>query len=63
MQVSTRFPELMDLAIGLLHETCVLSVPMVFIKRDRASGAELSPEQHHRLMRYSGVEDKERPGG
>ncbi|KAJ9507996.1 hypothetical protein QJQ45_021330, partial [Haematococcus lacustris] len=56
VKVSTRFPDLMALTLGLLHRQCVLTVPRAFLMEDPASGARITAAQHHRLMGYEEVE-------
>lgn len=52
----------MDLALGMLHRECVLTVPVVFVLRDEASGAELTPGQQRRLMGFKELDNPDRPG-
>jgi hypothetical protein len=62
LQVSTLLPELMELTVGLLHKECILTVPLAFVLKDEGSGAELTPGQYRRLMRYKELEDPDKPG-
>jgi hypothetical protein len=56
------FPELMELAVGMLHKECILTVPLAFVVKDEGTGAELTPGQYRRLMKYKELDDPEKPG-
>ncbi|GAX75254.1 hypothetical protein CEUSTIGMA_g2699.t1 [Chlamydomonas eustigma] len=53
VKVSTQFPALMDIMLGLLHREVLVSVPMSFVNVEEA---HLTPGEYRRLLRYKEVD-------
>lgn len=62
-QIGTRFPELLHVAVGLMHRECCFAVPLAFVPTDPATGASLTPGQLRRLMGFKEhAPDASKPG-
>lgn len=65
--MSTQFPTLMDILLGLLHRELVVSLPISFVLHDNNGGAGgaggLTPAQHRRLMGFKEIDDPNASGG
>jgi len=52
VKVATRFPDLLDMTVALMHRECCFSVPLAFVAADPTTGATLTPGQQRRLMGF-----------